>query len=86
MLQKLKQDTYATSLQMPTSKPQSADHQHFWSTNTAPAVPLEYPKLEHYFCLRNNTKTQKSNMLLHFFWIKQAQILEASLEKSQDFY
>lgn len=86
LLQKLRQDTYATSLQTPTSKPQGADHQHFWCTNTAPAAPLEHPKLEHHFCLRNNTRTQKSNVLLHFFWLKQAQILEASLEKAQYFY
>lgn len=86
LLQKLRQDTYATPLQMPTSKLQGADHQHFWCTNTAPAAPLEHPKLGHHFCLRNNTKTQKSSVLLHFFWLKQAQILEASLEKAQYFY
>lgn len=51
--------TYATPLQMPTSKLQSADNQHFWCTNTAPAAPLEHPKLRHHFLSQKQYKDPK---------------------------
>lgn len=52
-----------------------------------PLLIIKYPELEHYFCLGNNTKTQKPKVVLaHFFWTKQAQVTEVSLEKPQRFY